>query len=233
MDMDDNFIKYNFGRKKFDAVVCLDGNIPDDEFFGKMGEIIYLAADGAALRLIKRGIEPDYVIGDLDTFYVDPMSEQIDKSKIIHKPSQDINDFEKTLIFAKEIGYENVLIIGFHGGELEHTLNNWSIFKRYSKKMNLCIYDRKRYGMSTFDNIELPTRKKELISLIPQPSVLLTTKNLHWELINEKLELGLREGARNIAAKEKIFIQVHEGELIIFFDNKLPFAPEMIINKNS
>ena len=65
---------------------------------------------------------------------------------LIKYEDQDSNDFEKVLRYCRERNIDNNLIVGFHGGELEHTLNNWSVFSRYSKYMSLVIYDYDRYG---------------------------------------------------------------------------------------
>jgi thiamine pyrophosphokinase len=66
----------------------------------------------------------------------------------------------------------------------------------------------------------LETNTNEIISLIPLPEARISTKNLKWELSNEKLELGIREGARNESIAEFIEIHVHKGELLLYFDAK-------------
>ena len=92
--------------------------------------------------------------------------------------------------------------------------------------MNLCILDNERYGIPILHSIIFNVNPGELLSLIPQPKARLTTKNLKWELNNEILELGVREGARNQASYSKVTIILHEGELILFIDSRIPIAPE-------
>lgn len=210
--------------------------MPFKDTFNKLKGLVLFAADGAGLKLYDMGITPDYIIGDLDsidTYQKDSIinSGSYLNSKVIFKPSQETNDFEKNLVFAKSLGYKNLLIMGFHGGELEHTLNNWSVFRKFSYKLNLCIYDTGRYGISINKSTKLIVKKGELISLIPQSKVKLTTNGLHWELKEETLELGIREGARNIAKNEEISLTIIKGELILFFDERLPFSP--FIENNS
>jgi hypothetical protein len=50
-----------------------------------------------------------------------------------------------------------------------------------------------------------------------------------WELNNEILELGVREGARNIAIKQDISLIISEGELLLFLDDRLPNAPRKLL----
>jgi thiamine pyrophosphokinase len=215
----------NIKSKIFSAVLCLNADLPEIGIFEKIKGIPLFAADGAADKLFELNISPDYIIGDLDSFSIDLYTNKIPLSRIIHISEQDTNDFEKNLKYAMNLGYKDILIVGFHGGELEHTLNNWSVFKRFSKIINLCIFDRNRYGFTIDSCVEIPVHENEIISLIPQPTALLKTHNLKWELDNEVLELGTREGARNIALSNSININVLSGEILLFIDSKLPYCP--------
>ena len=210
---------------KFDALLCLDGTLPGVGKITGLGNLPILAADGAAIRRMEMGIKPDYIIGDLDTFGAHPFSKNKIDSVIIEDKSQEINDFEKSLVFALSRGFLNILIMGMHGGELEHTLNNWSVLIKFSKKLTLTFYEDERYGLP----LDYPARFKvfngEMVSLIPQPVARLTTRNLFWELNNEYLRLGEREGSRNIATGEIVEIGLHEGSLFVFISSRYPNAP--------
>ena len=211
---------------KYDAVICLDADFPSKEFFLKMANVPLLAADGAAIRLYELGIDADYIIGDLDTFYKSGLQKKFDKNKLIFEPSQDSNDFEKALNFSIGKNYFNLLIIGFHGGELEHTLNNWSVLQKYSGKLNLCVYDKSRYIIPIHhSSFETKLLIDELVSLIPMPKALLITKGFQWDLNSEWLEIGIREGARNKALECEISIEIIEGAILFIINERLPFAP--------
>lgn len=214
-----------FDEKKFDALICLDANLPEDEHFRSVADLPLLAADGAGVKLLKRGINPDFVIGDLDSFFKDPLSSAFDSNKLIKITEQETNDFEKALKFAASSNYKNILIFGIHGGELEHTLNNWSVLKRNSDEFNFVVFDQKRYGLIIKNNVTIKCRLNELISLIPQISCVLSTSGLKWELNNFKLEIGYNDGARNVALREEIKILVHSGEVLLFMDERLPYSP--------
>ena len=178
---DKKYTTLSFGKLKFDAAICLNSDLPSLEEFTKLGDLPILAADGAALLLKKIGVTPSLIIGDLDSLSSEARA-HFDKEKIISVPDQNTNDFEKTLKYAQSMNYNSVLILGIHGGELEHTLNNWSVFARYSKSMNLAIYDAGRYGISVDKNVHVKVKTGETISLIPQTKTLISTKNLKWEL---------------------------------------------------
>lgn len=212
-------------RGAFDAIVCLDADLPEPEFYEKFPEAEILAADGAGGKLLATGVEPDFVIGDMDSF--DFRSFPIAPEKIVEIPDQETNDFEKVLKFAERRGRRNILAVGFHGGRLEHTFNNWSIFKKYSRNLNLCVYDKGRYGFVLRGAARIPARPDEIVSIIPQTRAKVTTRNLQWELNGEILELGVREGARNRALGESFEICAEGGEVLVFVDSRIPFAPEI------
>jgi len=219
-------IKVGF-TEKFDVIVCLDGNLPPEEFFNRFEGIPIYAADGAAIKLMKIFVEFEKVIGDLDTLKINGYKDKIPQSKFVYLPDQESNDFDKTLNYAYQQGNKKVLITGFHGGELEHTLNNWSVLMKYLSKLNLCIYENERYAIPFNKDFALPAKIGETIGLIPQPKAILTTSGFKWNLKNESLELGVREGARNIAMNNEVKVELHSGVLLVFMDARIPFAPNI------
>ncbi|MBP7215182.1 MAG: thiamine diphosphokinase [Candidatus Kapabacteria bacterium] len=226
------FCEISYDNQCFDLLIFLNGVFDEYELIQKLPKAPIFAADGAGLSLIKNGIIPDYIIGDLDSFSSDDaIATGFPNDRLIKISEQETNDFEKTLKYASEKGYNRILILGIHGGLYEHSLNNWSVLSRYSKFMNLTIYDKGRYGICIDQSFRLKTFKDEIISLIPKNKAILTTHNLYWKLEKEALELGIREGTHNIAIADEISIEIHTGEVFLFIDQRLPFAPEYIYNK--
>jgi len=211
-----------FDQGAFDAIICLNTIHPDIELIKSISNIPILAADGAGLYLLKNDIEPNFVIGDLDSFLKDDISNLFPKDKLVCLPDQETNDFEKTLDFARRKNYQDLIVFGIHGGEYEHSLNNWSVLSKYSDIMNIVIYDFGRYGFCISRNFKLKTSINETISLIPKGFAKITTEGLKWNLTNEILALGVREGARNIAISDEITIDITDGELFVFIDSRFP-----------
>ncbi len=207
---------------RFDACIILNADYPETNFFDKVSDIPIIAADGAANRMLKEHRKINYIIGDLDS-----LDSKIDIPKnisLIKIADQDTNDFEKALRFCLDKGHTKVLVAGFHGGELEHSLNNWSVFTRFSEKLDLCIFDKGRYGFSVNSDSTIVSKVGETISLIPQCYCKLTSSNLKWELSSEVLAIGKREGARNVSLSDSFSLAIHEGELIVFLDARLPYS---------
>jgi thiamine pyrophosphokinase len=211
----------------FDAVICLNGTLPPAEVFQHVADRPLIAADGAAAVLHAMGIVPEFIVGDLDSLPPDVLEQLQSLSEIIHDPDQDSNDFEKALRFASSMLWRRLLVTGLHGGDLEHTLNNWSVLMRHGRDLSLVALDRGRYGIPLYHSVTFAAQPGELLSLIPQPEARLTTQGLVWPLTNETLTLGTREGARNRAAEDRVEIIIHDGALFFFCDATLPLAPEL------
>ncbi len=208
---------------QFDCIIALNSKLPHLGFFINFFlNTPVIGADGGAVNLFHLGIIADFVVGDLDTFDKAKIQKYFKREQIVYEPDQEKNDFEKAIIFALSKNYKNILVLGFHGGELEHTLNNWSIIKKYQNKTNLCIFDQGRYAIPIDYDFMMKCKYGELISIIPQPYAKLQTSNLQWNLNGEILEFGTREGARNIATNNNFTIKIFEGSILLFIDARIP-----------
>jgi thiamine pyrophosphokinase len=215
--------KITIEKAEIEAIICLNSEIPIQLIKEMEISVPIIAADGAGITLLENEIIPDIIIGDLDSFYRNTeISKSFPDNKLVYLPDQDTNDFEKTLKYSLNKSLSNLLIMGIHGGDYEHSLNNWSVLSKYSKLMNLNIIDKNRYGFCITEDCILPTQKNEIISLIPLGSAVITTNGLRWELNQEEIALGFREGARNEALGNEIQINIHSGELFIFCNSKFP-----------
>lgn len=211
-----------------DIIICLNGTLPDTHTFHRLRSIPIAAADGAAIQLRQKGILPQSIIGDLDSFASDRMFWQEYQDVTIHEVNdQNSTDFEKTLEYVRRQNYRTAMILGMHGGEFDHTLNNWSILMRYGKILHLAFYEKGTIAVPIYESVTITTRPGEMISLIPQPSTIITTSGLEWNLQKEELALGKREGARNRATEVRVKIQVHSGSLLLFLNNELPYMPQI------
>ncbi len=211
-----------------DVILCLNGVLPENNIFLQLGSIPIIAADGAAAQLRSKGFLPNYIIGDLDS-----LAHEIDhwrnlKDIVIEEVrDQSSTDFEKALEHIRRQKYSAPIICGLHGGELDHTLNNWSILMRYGKGMPLAVYDAGKIAIPVYRSIIVDSVKGEMISLIPQPTVSLTTEGLEWNLRREELSLGIREGARNRAMNNQITLEIHSGAMLVFQKSLLPYIPQI------
>lgn len=211
-----------------DAIICLNGDLPPLGFFEHLAHIPIIAADGATNTLFAKGVVPDIVVGDLDSIHEDILHEIAPLATILARPDQDSNDFEKALVVAQQMLHSTLFVVGFHGGDLEHSLNNWSVLMRYGSSMNISVVEGRRHCFPVYSSVSFQALPDETVSLIPQPIAQLTTKGLAWPLVNEELALGIREGARNRATDDTVEIHVHSGAILLAIDIQVWDLPSTI-----
>jgi thiamine pyrophosphokinase len=204
---------------KIDAIILLNGKIPFkilSKYYKK--DIYLICADGASNDLKKHKIIPNIVIGDLDSAKKETLNYFRKKGVEIRKIiEQDTTDFEKSLLYSIENNFKKILIFGASSKRQDHTLNNYSVLKRYYEALDLKIIDNK-FEIFFIDKIisfEYP--KKKSISIMPFPIAKgITTKGLKYKLENEDLELGIREGTLNVSESKNIVIEFTSGDLLLF-----------------
>lgn len=83
-----------------------------------------ITADKGLLYAKELGITPDIILGDFDSCNKDIMEEFSTDEKIIAPCEKDDTDTGLAMIKAKEIGADEILLIGATGTRLDHVLGN-------------------------------------------------------------------------------------------------------------
>jgi len=194
-DLLKNFISQNSPRKSF----------------------LFISADGASDTLLKYNITPDYIIGDLDSISQKSIRFFNSKGTTVKKIyDQEHNDLDKCINFALKQGCGNIDILGYGGKRIDHTLNNFSILKKYSKKCNIRFYDGVFESYFLEKKVSINYIKNEPVSLIALPNAKgIKTTGLKYKLYNETLSFGNREGALNLSTSKTINIEFQSGFLMI------------------
>tara|TARA_B110000879_G_scaffold129212_1_gene169871 strand:+ start:363 stop:1070 length:708 start_codon:yes stop_codon:yes gene_type:complete len=170
------------------------------------------AADGAYNVLKSKDIAPDLVVGDFDSIGAIPAA-----IETVHRPDQNLTDFDKALALLKERGFLNIDVYGASGKEHDHFLGNISTAIQWKDLLNITFFDD--FGSYFFSEktLELKAVKGKTISLIPFPTVhKIFTKGLAYPLQEETLTFGKRIGTRNKAIEDKVHISFESGDLLIY-----------------
>ncbi|MCE1165207.1 MAG: thiamine diphosphokinase [Bacteroidetes bacterium] len=177
-----------------------------------------ICADGGANATKKAGIIPNIIIGDFDSISKSALKFFTGKKTILLKiTEQETTDLEKSLMYIIANGLDNVKIFGAFGSRPDHTLNNFSVLKRYSKVLDIHVYDEMFETFFIDKKTEFKYRKGQTISLMPMPIATgITTKGLMYPLNNESLELGIREGTLNLSTRNSVSVEFKKGELLLF-----------------
>lgn len=203
------------------AVIVSNGLPPGKELLDeelKSAELV-IGADGGGNILLKNGIKPDVVIGDMDSF----KKPEAVGFEIVKDPDQETNDLEKALSLASKRGAETCVVLGAFGQRMDHSLKNLSVLKQFSSAFTRLSYKDETlvayYVDSRFES-ELPIGS--IVSLFPLSGKVegIRTKGLKFPLNGEALENGKRDGTSNENVERAFSIEVEKGDLVVFVENR-------------
>ena len=89
-----------------------------------------VCCDGAAAKLLHAGLEPDLVVGDLDS--LDPALRKRFKKRLVHEAEQETNDLSKAFRACMARGWRNLVILGAGGRREDHLLGNASLLPMFA-----------------------------------------------------------------------------------------------------
>ncbi|MBS4198912.1 thiamine diphosphokinase [Bacillus sp. FJAT-49732] len=161
--------------------------------------IIWMGVDRGVYYLLKKGITPDYAVGDFDSVtdeewsIIDKNIRDINK----YKPEKDETDMELAMMWAVQQKPHMIKIYGATGGRLDHFMANALMLSRYQnqnplikiemidKQNSLSVYYPGHYRVEN-DNV------KKYISFIPltKEVVHLSLTGFKYPLINRTVEFG-------------------------------------------
>ena len=198
------------------TVILANGHFPTHEIplkILKEAEKV-VCCDGATLNLLDFGMEPDVIVGDIDSI-PDEIVEKY-KSIIVTISEQETNDLTKSVNWCVENNLRDLIILGATGLRDDHTLGNISLLCQYVKTANVKMVTD--YGVFTpiektskFESF--PGQQVSIFSIFPETKI--TTENLKYPLKQRGL-LSWWQGTLNESTAGFFTISFEQGEVIIF-----------------
>jgi thiamine pyrophosphokinase len=201
------------------AVIVSNGFPPSKELLKKEAKSanILIGADGGGNKILERGLTPDVVIGDMDSF----QRPEECNFEIIHEPDQETNDLEKALKLALKNGATSCHVLGSFGMRMDHSLKNLSVMKQFSSSFEELIFRDERFDAFLITKQysgEIPVGN--VVSLFPLSGEVkgITTTGLKYALAGESLINGQRDGTSNETMEPEFSVEVAEGDLVLFIE---------------
>lgn len=198
------------------AVIIANGEIPSRS---RLRRIVRLAskvvcADGGTRHALRLGVQPDIVIGDLDSL-PSRASERLKLTKIVSSKNQDQTDLEKAIRYLVKEKAKRIVILGATGKRIDQTLGNVALLAKYQKKAKLTLIDPTGEVEIVQSRKRFRAKPGAIVSLVPLgEGVRVTTRGLRYALKNETLEFGSR-GMSNEVTDPTVEIRVHGGTLLL------------------
>jgi thiamine pyrophosphokinase len=186
-----------------------------------------IAADSGLDHARALGRRVDVVIGDLDSVSDVGLASAEAAGVAVerHDRDKDETDLELALDAAMAHGAGRIVVVGGHGGRLDHFL------------ANALLLAAPAYASAVVDALMGPSRvhvvhrRRSLLATPGETCTLLpvhgevggvTTEGLRWSLHDEALRAGTSRGVSNIVEEPSITVSVRAGTLLVVFPGALP-----------
>jgi thiamine pyrophosphokinase len=184
------------------------------------GANIVLAADSGARSALGAGVQPDVVVGDMDSLDASTLALLEGAGcEIVRAPTRkDETDLELALRLALQRGASEIDIAGALGGRIDHTLGNIHLLA-----MPELAGARVRI-LDGATEVTLARRSEtvrgtpgDLVSLIPLTETVLgiRTEHLEYPLRSEPLVMGAARGISNVLTAPEARVHLDAGLLLV------------------
>lgn len=193
-------------------------DVPEQTLRGLDAPSPVIAADSGAAAAHQAGLAVDHLVGDLDSITPDILKWVERSGATVHRypADKDQTDLEIALSLATELGADRLLIVGGHGGRLDHLAANLALLadRRWPNPLTwLAGADRVEIVRGTRD-LQVPVGHT-LSVLAAEPARGVTIRGVRWPLTNANLSPGSTRGVSNIAESSPVTVSVEDGTLVV------------------
>jgi len=203
------------------AIIFANGRLDDTQRARDLvhDDDLIIAVDGGTRRAWEVGVEPQCVIGDLDS--LTPAEEErlrASGARIIRfSPRKDETDLELALLRAAFEGAESIVVLAALGGRLDHTVANLLLLALPELDgIDVRVVEGLQVAFLVRDEAAIEGQPGDTVSLIPLggDAVGVTTEGLEWRLNDETLHFGPARGVSNALIAERASVRVRQGQLL-------------------
>ena len=203
-------------------IIFANGELPDLETARELlrPDDFSLCADGGKRHALTLNLEPNLIIGDMDSIDRAEWKTLEEKNIPIELFPRDKNetDLELALHKAIELNPEEIIIVTALGGRMDHTLANIVLVSDLRlSTFNLQLDDGTEHLLFCRTQAEVRGRSGDIVSLIPWGSPVhgVQTENLKWQLKDETLFPEKTRGISNEMTADTASIKIESGLLLI------------------
>ena len=183
---------------------------------------VRICCDSAAENLVAAGMEPDRIVGDLDSLSAEFQERYADRISCISE--QDDNDLTKAFHQALSMDPSRITIVGATGRREDHTLGNVSLLLDYAREASCPVEMITDYGRFTaiFDTATLPAVPGQQVSIFAfDNSLKITSAGLKYPTDAVVFD-SLWKATLNEALSEAFTLTLsHSSGVLLFFADHL------------
>lgn len=201
------------------AVVFAGGDVPLPLNDLEPSDTLVIAADSGVDHARSLGWPIHLIVGDLDSVSTSGIDDAVAAGARVdrHPPDKDATDLELALAAARDAGATEVLVVGGHGGRVDHFLAN-VLLLAHPAFSNMQV--RARFGHALVTVVRhvavLTGHPGELCSLLPVGGIAreVRTTGLRFPLHGEDLNPGSTRGVSNQFDEPRATVTVDTGVLV-------------------
>lgn len=204
------------------CIVLANGDKPKKSvvaFLIKRGYTTLICADGGANSAMKLNLNPDFIIGDLDSIEPKTLEYFCNTSRIIQIKRQNDTDVEKCLKFAIKRGFKEAILLGATGSRLDHSFCNLGIVLKFFGEIKVRVLHENSLLEAFEGKVTLQTMPKEIVSLYGfDRRTTVTSSGLKYVLNNTALPFGVKESTSNVAVSNVVNLKIKNGKMFVIRD---------------
>ena len=206
------------------VIIFVNGNLSDLSRAKKIitKEDCLIAADGGVKHILKLGLIPNVVIGDLDStpLPIQNKLERYDIEWVKYPIKKDKTDFELVIDYCLEKKFKEIIIFGIFGDRIDHLLANIFLLVKVqteNKSIKIKIIEGKKEIYILNNKITINGNIGDEVSIIPVSEKLvgITTEGLEYPLDNGQIIFGSTRGISNVMNKKIARISVKKGVALV------------------
>ncbi len=214
------------------AVIFANSTVSADHPLELLDKDFLIAADGGANHLIRCGLIPHLLIGDLDSIAPSDLAycEAENVEFLAFPKDKDETDLELALIEALKRGFQKIVLTRVLGDLPDHTLGNIALLAMPEiGSAQVFISDGGCRIFLVRKEISLNAQVGDRVSLIPWNGIAsgICTDGLRYSMQNETLYPWKSRGISNVVDCSPFRVSLAEGALLLFhFTAPLPDGHE-------
>ena len=173
-----------------------------------------VCCDGAADKLRAAGLEPAWVVGDLDSVSATLRSQY--RERVVCVREQETNDLAKAFRFCLSRGWTDLAILGATGLREDHTLGNLSLLADFAREASVLLLTDTGWFTPLLVPGRLPACARQPVSIFALgPAVVVQSEGLKYPLDGMRLNRWW-QAALNEACGDGFSLAFEGGPLLVF-----------------
>ncbi|MDR0385586.1 MAG: thiamine diphosphokinase [Prevotellaceae bacterium] len=200
------------------SVVLGDGKFPEHSIPLKLLDNAHkiICCDGAAVKLLQYGKEPDAIVGDLDSLPDSLISKY--NGRIFRDEDQETNDQTKAVSWCCKRNINPIVILGATGLREDHTIGNIALLADYVDYADVTMVTDTGFFIPLNRTRIFKCHRNQQISVFAiTPDTKITTEGLKYG-ITERCFVNWNQGTLNEAVSNSFSVIIDKGKVIVYLN---------------